>query len=466
MRSCLGIGPVLVGLALLVGCSSYSSHSPLIKKALYEENYDQALSHVEKISKGDSELLYLYEKGLILHYQNRYVESNEALEQAELLLEDLYTKSVTREVGALLVGDALAKYRGDAFEALLTNYYKILNYLYLDDVEGALVECRRINQKLQLLIDGGETYYVNDPFLQYLTGMVYRMAGEYGEADVSFRVAREAYAELEGTYAVSAPDELVCDMTANAHSLGDYQAVEDYDTAGRCAPLPDGFGTVNLFIECGYVAYKQEVGVVLPIYKDDDTSDRDEFALRLSHRRHAGVVKERKLDYVLRISLPALERAPLPFARARVFVRARAAVAAGAADSSAAATAPGGFDAVTVSDLDALSAKAFKEKEGKVLVRAIIRGLAKYAAKQEASDENVVLGWAVNALGAATETADTRSWTTLPARILMTQITLPQGTYDLEVKLEGAGGGAVGSFVIEGVPVVAGRIHIINHRIY
>jgi hypothetical protein len=178
-RAAAGVLVIVLCAFASTGCSSYDNRSMLIKQALVQEDFDAALENVEKIGKSSSELLYLYEKGLVLHYQNRFAESNEVFEAAEALLEDLYTKSVTRETAALLVKDDIARYRGEPYEAVFVNYYKILNYLHQDDLEGALVECRRVNRKLQMIADAGEETFENDPFVQYLTGMVYAAAGDF-----------------------------------------------------------------------------------------------------------------------------------------------------------------------------------------------------------------------------------------------------------------------------------------------
>jgi hypothetical protein len=139
-----------VALVFVSACSNYVARSTLIRTALIEDDYDRALAAVEEIDPSNSKLLYLYEKGLILHCRGDYAGSSEAFAQSEIVLEDLYTKSVTREAAALAISETIAQYRGDAFEAVFVNYYQILNYLGLGDVEGAMVECRRVNRKLQI----------------------------------------------------------------------------------------------------------------------------------------------------------------------------------------------------------------------------------------------------------------------------------------------------------------------------
>lgn len=464
---------------LLAACSSYHGQSAVIKKSLLDEDYPAALESLEKIDQGKSGLLYYYEKGLIHHYQNDYVASNQAFDQAEILLDELYTKSVTRELAALAVTDNITKYRGEPFEAILVNYYKILNYLYLRDTEGALVECRRVNFKLQMLIDSGETYFTNDPFLQYLTGMVYQAAGDYTDAEVSFRVAAEAYEELRQTYGVQTPATLFCDAAKTARVLGDAEAAESYAAKTDCpeaerngeigfagaaadsvASFPErGYGTLNLFLECGYVPHKEEENIVLPIYVDDDPENRDEFAAKMAGRRGAARRSGIKVEYLLRIALPILSPTPVPFEYAVIRPYEKVADSEKSRNFVAPRT-------VLVENIDALAHHAFKEREGRILLRTIIRGLTKYAAKKGAENKNEGLGLLVNVLGVVTESADTRSWSTLPEKILMGRLLLPEGTYDLKVELYDGGGRLTNTITIVDVDIQKGQTSFLNHRVF
>lgn len=442
----------------LSGCSTYQNRSELIKQALLRQDYDAALENVEAIGKSSSGLLYYYEKGLVLHYQNRFAQSNEAFEQAENLFEDLYTKSVSREVAALVVKDDIAKYRGEPYEAVLVNYYKILNYLHLGDMEGALVECRRVNRKLQMIIDAGEEVYRNDPFVQYVTAMVYDAAGDDGDAEVSYRVAVAAYDTLAAEAGVVAPWTLYCDAERNAVRMGDMTAAESYgEGAGReCPPPGSNDGTVNLFIEAGYVAHKVEESVVLPIYSDDEWDDDDEFAGRLAKRRHAARRHNVKVSQVVKIAMPSLVADPSPYQYAVVCARADSTSAAAAAEART----------VPAENVDVLARRAFQAREGKILLRTIVRALAKLAAQSKLGDKNEGLGVLMNVFNVATETADTRSWTTLPARIDMARLRLPAGTWILDVTLFGADGRPVDTFAIPAVTVDAGDSRFINYRVY
>lgn len=438
-----------------VGCTSQMGYSPSVKTSLDGQDFETALSRIERIDKNTSRLLYLCEKGLMLHYDNRYEESNAAFEEAEKLYDDLYTKSLSREVGSLFTSDNLIKYRGDQFETALIHYYKILNYKYLSDTEDALVECRRLNHRLKTFSDSGDSVYVDDPFLQYFTGMVYFDAGEFSDADVSFRAALGAYGRLENRYGLETPVSLFCDLADCAEAIGDHDAAAGYrDSVGGCARLEReaDSGTLNLFLECGYVSHKVEQNIVLPIYQDDAQSlEGDQFVDELAMRYGTPIESTRKVDYLLRVAIPVMVPSEPPFmdAGVRVFVEDRA----------------HRTRATIVENVDAMVFEAFQAKMDLIMLKTISRALAKYLAKKGADSESQLAGWFVNLFNVSTEAADIRSWATLPQTIRMARLVLPEGTYDLELTLYGWFEDDDEAFVIEDVKITAGRSTFLSLRV-
>jgi hypothetical protein len=440
----------------LQACSANMAYSPLVKQSLEVQNLEKALEDVEDIDQGRSLLLYLYEKGLLLHYANRYEESNAAFEKAEAVYDELYTKSASREAGALLTSDTVIKYRGEQFEAALTHYYKILNYLYLEEPEGALVECRKINHRLGVFAASGDSVYVDDPFLQYLTGMVFFDNGDLNNADVSFRKARSAFIELGEWYGVETPPSLACDLVKCSEALGDIEAAERYrEEAGDCEKraIEGGKGALNVFVESGFAPFKIEQNIVLPIYKDDYDGDfdTDEMAVVLVDRYGQPVNSSRKIDYMLRVAIPEMVSGPEPFMDAGVRV---------ANDSLTLRT-----RAAIVEDVEALAYEAFEARRGKILLKTVTRALVKYLAKQGADSQSEIAGWIVNLFNVATESADTRSWTTLPQTIRMARLALPEGTYTIELRLYGDYQEDDEIYTVDGVEIKSGRATFLNFRI-
>jgi hypothetical protein len=449
-----------VGILVLVPCASCTSHLahyPLIKASLTRQDFDAALERVEKINKSGTHLLYLYEKGLILHYENSFEQSNAALEEAELVYEDLYTKSLSRELASLISSDNVIAYRGERYEAALIHYFKIFNYLHLDDLEGALVECRKLNHLLQTFMDQEGSFYRYDPFLQYLTGMVYLAAGEYNDARISLTAALNSFDETRELYQVEIPEPLYCDLASCAAAMGDFDQAESFRRQASCRQHEDDpdRGTLNLFIECGYVPHKVEQNIVIPLYKDEihDGMDRDRYAHTLLRRYDHPRDRHRKLAHLLRVAIPVMVSDPLPFAGARVRVR----------NGDEFEPVP----ATLVENLEVLAFTSFEEGKPGILLKTILRGLVKYLAREKTEEKKgEVAGWVVNAINIATESADTRSWATLPQSIRMSRLVLPAGTYDIEVELVDPLGRPTDAFDIPNVAISAGKSKFLNFRVY
>ena len=65
-----------------------------------------------------------------------------------------------------------------------------------------------------------------------------------------------------------------------------------------------------------------------------------------------------------------------------------------------------------------------------------------------------------------TESADTRSWLTLPEHVHLARLSLPPGTYDLNVEILGRRGEVLGTQVVPGVTVVPGDWTFISRRVF
>ena len=215
-----------VGLVLLLflhGCgiaySGYMSHS---LKRLEKGDYEGALGKLEKPDSKTNKLLYYLEKGLILHYQGQYEASNLEFERAERLSDVLYTRSVSREVAALLSNDSVIAYRGEEFELALVHYYRAMNYQRLGDRQAALVECRKANLKLEDYAQKAEykLSYKNDAFLQYMTGLFYEAEGEWNDAYISYKDALKGYRAYNEVFGLQVPRMLLVDLARLARRRG------------------------------------------------------------------------------------------------------------------------------------------------------------------------------------------------------------------------------------------------------
>jgi hypothetical protein len=102
----------------------------------------------------------------------------------------------------------------------------------------------------------------------------------------------------------------------------------------------------------------------------------------------------------------------------------------------------------------------------KILTRTIVRALIKYTASETARKEDETVGLVINILGALTENADTRSWLTLPGRILLLRMDLPAGDYNINLEFRNASGTIVAGQTLTDVHIQAERWTVLNRRVF
>ncbi len=463
---------VLLGLLVLLGgCATYSAKVADLRPDLAASRYTEALSTVEDNKSGKDMLLYHLERGIVLHYADRWVESNVAFAAAERLADELYTKSISEGVVSLFTNDNSISYRARPYEMAMVPYFRALNYIYLGEREDALVEGRKASLLLSKYIDhtldgldGEENSDLelirNDAFLLYFSGMLYDWDGEINDAFIAYRNAAEAYAVNGGLLDLPTPLSLGADLARTARHLGfldeiehlqkTYPALFPTDSPANQAP---GHGEVVFLLEVGYVPQKIQNSLSFPILEsDDDGADNMAFAMALRGRGGSAYVVTGgdKIDYWLKVAMPELSREPPEVAGARV--------SAGVAGSHARTT--------PVENLAAASEITFEAEKGKILLKTIVRGLAKYGTTKKAEKQGWLAGVVANVFGAATEMADTRSWLTLPANIQLARLSLPPGTYDLNIELVDDKGRRIGSELVPQVTVRSGDWTFISRRVF
>lgn len=462
-RGCAGTGSraavafALGAVWLAAGCSSYVATSQKLRPQVVSGDYQTALEEIRSLNSGTSRLLYLYERALILNQESEFAASNAALDSAEVLLEDLYTRSVSREAAALLVNEGTREYRGERFEAAILHYFRIMNSINLGDFEAAAVQARRLAHRLAVYQDDADPVYAADPFLEYLSGMVFDAAGDADEALVAYRRALAAYTHTPQA-GDDLPPRLYCDLAAAAARLGEAEEAARARAEGGCPDRPGGPppGTLRLFLACGFVAHRSAEELLLPIFTNEvhDDLDVDAFATTMVSRYGQPYPHGAKIEYMLRISLPVLVDTPSGIAHARI-------TAIGGDGGN-----DGHTSAVVAADVSARARRAFTAARPAIFFRAVVRGLAKYLAKRKAEKQGgEVAGWAMNLAGVLTETADTRCWSLLPEKILLAQLDLPAGEYRLEVELLGPTGAIEDRFEIPAVRVTSGTT-LVDYRVH
>ncbi len=414
--------PFLALLCLSLGCSPYSMEE--VRLDFEQGDFDAALIELDADGKGEAKLPYLFERGLVTHYGDQFDESNRTFEVAEITSDDLYTKSVSREAISLVTSDNLRPYAGSQYERLLIHYYRAFNYVYLNMPDDALVECRKASNLLQFYADADENYeFVGAAFIAYLSGILYEWAGDWNDAFIAYRWAERAYKQY-GALGVPFPQDVGDSLARLAGKLGFQEEFERYAaTYGKPPEENTDSGELILLYETGFVPPKIEENIVFPILKVDpivqEDADRDEKKVReygrTLIRRRNRQYKEVEIEYLLRVAIPAY-RSNRP-----MLVGIDADTGAGRASG------------VLVEDIEAAAMKTFESELPTIMLRTVVRGLLKYLGFRRANQEGEVVGKLVNLLNVVTESADTRSWQTLPNQIFLVRMRLPAGTHNIKL---------------------------------
>ncbi len=183
-------------------------------------------------------VVYYLDVGMLQHHAGNYNESIRNLNEAERLMEEYFTRSISQAAGSLLLNDSVMDYAGEDYEDIYLNVFKALGFLAIDDFDGAFVEIRRINNKLNLLEDKyqglaeqynrsddaaiaiapGESRFYNSALARYLSLLMYRADGDYDSARIDYQEMQEAFARQQNIYDFPLPiDESVLERPDDAY---------------------------------------------------------------------------------------------------------------------------------------------------------------------------------------------------------------------------------------------------------
>jgi len=87
--------------------------------------------------------LYL-DKGLLEHFAGNYDNSAKDLIEAERLIQEAFTKSVTAEMASYIANDNTKEYPGEDYEDIYLSIFNALNFYNKGNTEEALVEVRKL----------------------------------------------------------------------------------------------------------------------------------------------------------------------------------------------------------------------------------------------------------------------------------------------------------------------------------
>lgn len=425
---------LIIGLlipVLLSGCATSSLFTPYpvqiaeIKRDVEALKFSKPLKTLDKKRKSKDKTLYMLERGRISQLQGNAdvsIKDFELAIRAEASADEKakISASDTLAKGAALVSnDNAIPYRAASYERVMMHHYQAINYLMINDVEGAGVEVRRaaleqrdalerhhkalakaekqarekkydpaadnalINQRFAAMYAsaGDIKNSFQNAYTFYLSGLIYELIGEPNDAYIDYKKALEIFPENP---------VLQDDVLRLSRRLG-FQ--EEYAIfSGKFKRKPEsvkaGEGELVVLYEEGYVPVKEDVGIPLhtiknlhvvafPVYRD---LSRHKGELRLSGEN--GTIGKTSL----------------------------------------------------ICDFRALAVKDLEEKMPGIIIRQVLRLIAKNSVRKTAEDQLGAAG-AIAAIvfNVVSEQADRRSWLMLPRNAQILRVRLPVGTQILTV---------------------------------
>lgn len=391
-----------------------TQHYVQVDDRLAQQQYAEADSLVErhKAQYGErNAVLYDLDRAMTLHLAGRYAESNTYLHAAETRMDQLYTKSLTAETGAMFTNDNLLSYEGEDFEKVMVNVTSALNYVYLGQWDEALVEARKVDHKLNLFNDqyAKKNIYKEDAFARYLTGILYEAKGELNDAFIAYRKSYETYQDYQKDYGTPLSPTLPRDLLRVTEALGlseEHQAYREKFQDTRWPPQKE-FG---------------RQGELIFISLDGRSPFKEDFFI------DAPIPDGRGGIYLLRVALPRFVPQPTDVAYAEVhLIGPQGAVAS--------------QRTFLMEDITAIAKKNLEDRIGRITAKAIARATAKFVAAREirkkAKDNPLtqfLTDVGTNVYSIVSEQSDKRSWRTLPGQIRMVRLPVSPGSYTVAVE--------------------------------
>ena len=413
MKTAVQLIPCIFVALCLLSCATNLNAYREIDSIVKSGSYSQALEAIEKernnkrsIYSEKNNILFYLDRGMMNHYAGFYAESTADLQEAAYLIEDAFTKSISQEAASFIANDNVKDYSGEDYEDLYINVFNALNYYHSNDIEGALVEIRRVNEKLTVLADKYErasnkvlsaapdlanvdykveaVRFSNSALARYVSALLYRAKGDYDDVRIDLGELLRAYELAPAVYDHSPPS-----------SLADEQSI------------PSGMARLNVIGFTGLSPVKEEIRITIPLPFPPPNS-------------------------LATLALPKMTDRPSDIESMEVVL-----------DTGQK------FDLELLEDISKVAQETFKGKYGLTFVKAAARtvlkaaagaGAAHLAKEQGGELAGYLTGLAGLIVADASEKADLRLSRYFPARALVGGINLVPGTYSIMVNYYDHGG--------------------------
>ena len=398
--SCAGIPGAYAPLDESVRSGSY-------ERALAALDNEKGAAH-KLIYPPRNNVLFYLDRGMIKHYAEQFTESSRDLETAEHLIEAAFTKSISQEIGSYLTNDNVKDYSGEDYEDLYINVFNSLNYYHNNDLEGALVEIRRLNEKLLSLsdkyerakekvlssnqqIDTGQlpmeaSKFSNSALARYLGILFYRATDRMDSVRIDYENLLQAYELAPQVYTNRIPSSVEAELS-----------------------VPPGMGRLNVIAFTGLSPVKEEENIYIPLPLPPPNN-------------------------MARLSLPRMIFRPQTIQRAEVVL-----------DSGQR------FNLELIENMGAVARETFKSRYGLTVLKTTARTITKSVTsatiatavskrEEKGSGLGSLLGFFGRIYSDVSEQADIRLSRFFPGNALVGGINLEPGFYNTRVNFYGING--------------------------
>jgi len=410
---------VLSTLLVASACATYSDRTEAARSALLVADYDESLEQFNKIlevrsskdlpSKWEKNVgLIILERATVLQATGDHTLSSRDFEVADKELELLdLARDVGGQIGKYIYSDSVSKYKATPTEKLSINAMNMCNYLTRSALDGAMIEAKRFTVMRNYFRDY-DPEHEHGAFGSYLAGFVYERSGQ---ADEALRYYEEALQERN----FESLRPVIPDLAQRGSYRG--ERLVPY-LGGNAAIRTPGTGELLVIAKVGRVPYK--VPQRIPIGA----------AIGLAGAFITGNTKVLEYGMFKVVVYPEMVEAEQRYESATLRVDGRPVV----------------MDLAT--DLATEVYEEYQDAKPKIIGAALSRMIVRAAAAEgaraagnQAKDAGQLIGFLAAALVEGTLVAldkpDTRSWTTLPARVFVGRLSLPPGPHAVEVVAEG-----------------------------
>jgi hypothetical protein len=351
---------------------------------------------------------------MLHHYDGDYTQSNDYCQRAEALSEKYSVDSVSENLAAIVTNGNVVSYAGLDFERALIYPIGMANYLGDDNPSEALVDARKLDVFVNTLERDKATQ--EEAFARYLSALIYESQGETDAALIDYRQAYLLYKELPGYKFSETFKQITSDYTRGLSALGMQNELRQVGLKDKAEidsnPLARGFGELVIIFETGFAPYKATE--YLRVLGSRDTEA-------------VGIYKDR----------PPLIHS----------IRAKA-LDSGNVERS--------FEIYDSHRSAVVYEKSYlSEARGQNAIEPLLAyEFKKYGSRHRSIDPI-----------SREEKADVRSWVTLPGKIHLLRMTLPEGDHDIALRYFSFYGEEIFRQIRKDIHITSGRRTFINQKL-